>query len=117
MSRMRVHNPVTGEVLEYPIPMRWTPQAKWMMRAGAATLLFFGYFANEFFNNGWDVWGSMFCAFFGVVVLLMYRFYKLVRFYSNVYAQCQAMSEEHERAIAELAKEREGRESEDEEDR
>lgn len=114
MSRMRVHNPVTGEVLEYPIPMRWSRTGKLSMAAGAAAIVFFGYFGNEFHENGWDFASCMFFAFAGCTAILMWKLYRWVRFYSNVHAQCQAMSEEHEKAIAELARERAEREINDE---
>lgn len=106
MSKMRIHNPLTGEYIERPIPMRWSRTGRLTMAAGAAAVVFFAYFGNEFYDNGWHVMSCLFFAFAGCTAILMRKLYKAVRLYSNIYAQQLVMAEEHEAAIAELAEAR-----------
>lgn len=94
MSKMRIHNPLTGEYIERSIPMRWTRKGRLMMAAGASALVFFGYFGNEFYDNGWQVMSGLFFAFAGITALLMHKLYKAVRLYSNVWAQMYVMGYE-----------------------
>lgn len=91
MSKMRIHNPVTGEVIEHRIPLRWTPQAKRLMIAGVVCLLFFAYFAQEFYSNDWQILGSLMSACIGSTAMLMYKLYKAIRTWSDVYAHQQYM--------------------------
>lgn len=91
MSKIRVHNPVTGEVLEYPIPLRWSRTAATLMTLYTLGLACFAGVAAYNFKVEDYVTGLLFTVLSAALLYVMRDLYKAVRLVSNVNAQVDAM--------------------------
>lgn len=91
MSKLRIHDPVTGEVTEVPVDTRWTFRAKLVMICYALCTFCFGYVAYS--NYQTEDWGyaTLFSVYVLAISVAAFVYYRRMRQWSHINAQLRAM--------------------------
>lgn len=91
MSRMKIVDPLTGEYIEKRVPLQWTRRGKKLMCAMVVGLVVFTYLTvTNYLEGDWPI-SIMFGAYTAIVAYMMFKLYRITRFYSNMRAQYQEM--------------------------
>ena len=94
MTRMKIVNPLTGEVIEKPIKMRWTRSAGLLMTAMVLGVGCCSYLSYVLWGTDETGMSGLFALYAAVLTVTSYRVYKAVRLSSNLYGQYLATIEE-----------------------